>query len=65
MDKGLAEAENGYCGGSDVKEKTSLTQSSSIAGVSLWRFLDELRSRNVVLKYSLADAQSGNRQDTQ
>ena len=29
-----------------------------IAGVSLWKFLDELRKRNILLKYSLADAQS-------
>ena len=41
-----------------VKEKTSLAQSASIAGVSLWRFLDELRTRNAMLKYSIADAQS-------
>ena len=41
-----------------VKDKTSLSKSVEIAGVSLWRFLDELRNRNVVLKYSLADTQS-------
>lgn len=29
-----------------------------VAGVSLWRFLDELRKRNVALKYSMGDAES-------
>lgn len=58
VDKGLAEARMDIAVDQYVKEKKSLTQSSSIAGVSLWRFLDELRSRNVVLKYTIADAQS-------
>ena len=30
-----------------VKEESSLSQSASVAGVSLWKFLDELRRRNV------------------
>jgi hypothetical protein len=29
-----------------------------IAGMSLWKFLDELRKRNVTLKYSIADAEA-------
>ena len=41
-----------------VKGKTSLTKSAEISGVSLWSFLDELRKRNVALKYSLADAEA-------
>ncbi len=41
-----------------VKEKMSLEQASALAGVSLWKFLDELRKRNVALKYSMADAES-------
>ena len=41
-----------------AKDLTSLGQSATIAGVSLWRFLDELRNRNVALKYSMADAES-------
>jgi predicted HTH domain antitoxin len=39
-----------------VKEKKSLGQSSKIAGVSLWKFLDELHKRNIALKYSIAVA---------
>lgn len=56
--KGLAEAKMDIAVDQYVKEKTSLAQSSELAGVSLWRFLDELRRRNIVLKYSIADAQS-------
>ena len=58
MDKGLTEARIDIAVDKYVKEKTSLEQSSKIAGVSLWKFLDELRRRNVSLKYSIADAQS-------
>jgi len=58
LDKGLGEAKMDIAVDQYVKEKTSLAQSASIAGVSLWRFLDELRTRNAMLKYSIADAQS-------
>ena len=58
VDKGLAEAKMDIAVDRYVKEKTSLEQSCTIAGVSLWRFLDELRQRNVALKYSMADAES-------
>ncbi len=58
VDKGLLETKMDIAVDMYVKDKTSLNKSADIAGVSLWRFLDELRNRNVVLKYSLADAQS-------
>ena len=58
LDKGLAEAKMDIAVDSYIKEKTSLEQSSSIGGVSLWKFLDELRRRNVALKYSIADAEA-------
>jgi predicted HTH domain antitoxin len=58
VDKGLADAKMDIAVERYVKERTSLEQSSSVAGVSLWRFLDELRQRNVSLKYSTADAES-------
>lgn len=58
VDKGLAEAKMDIAVDRYIKEKTSLEQSSTIAGVSLWKFLDELRRRNVALKYSMADAES-------
>ncbi|MCL4519183.1 MAG: UPF0175 family protein [Thaumarchaeota archaeon] len=58
LSKGLAEAKMDIAVDRYVKEKTSLAQSANIAGVSLWTFLDELRTRNVMLKYSISDAQS-------
>lgn len=58
LSKGLAEAKMDIAVDRYVKEKTSLAQSANIAGVSLWKFIDELRTRNVMLKYSISDAQS-------
>lgn len=56
--KGLAEARMDIAVDKYVKGQVSLEQSSGVAGVSLWKFLDELRLRNVALKYSMADAES-------
>jgi len=56
--KGLAEAKMDIAVERYVKERTSLEQSSAVAGVSLWKFLDELRQRKVGLKYSTADAEA-------
>jgi len=36
--------------------KVSIGTATEIAGTSTWRFLDELRKRNVMLDYDLADA---------
>ena len=58
VDKGLTEARIDIAVDRYVKETASLEQASSIAAISLWRFLDELRRRNVALKYSMADAES-------
>lgn len=58
VDRGLSEARLDIAVDRYVKEKVSLEQASKIAGVSLWRFLDELRTRNVALKYSAADAEA-------
>ncbi len=58
VDRGVGEAKMDIAVDRYVKEKSSLEQSSGIAGVSLWRFLDELRRRNVALKYSMADAEA-------
>jgi predicted HTH domain antitoxin len=58
LDKGLAEVKMEIAVESYVKGKTSLEKSAEIAGVSLWAFLDELRKRNVSLKYSVADAEN-------
>jgi predicted HTH domain antitoxin len=58
VDRGLSEARLDIAVDRYVKEKASLEQASVIAGVSLWRFLDELRTRSVALRYSEADAES-------
>ena len=58
VDKGVAEAKMDIAVDRYVKEKSSLEGSSAVAGVSLWRFLDELRQRKVALKYSMADAEA-------
>ena len=58
VDRGVGEAKMDIAVDRYVKEKSSFEQSSAIAGVSLWRFLDELRQRNVGLKYSMADAEA-------
>ncbi len=58
VDRGVADAKMDIAVDRYVKEKSSLDQSSAIAGVSLWRFLDELRQRKVALKYSMADAEA-------
>ena len=56
--KGLSEAKMDIAVDRYVKEKASLEKASSLADVSLWKFLDELRGRNVALKYSMADAEA-------
>ena len=58
LNKGLTEVKMDIAVESYIKEKTSLEQSARIAGVSLWKFLDELRRRNVSLKYSIADSEA-------
>lgn len=58
LDKGLVEVKMEIAVENYIKGKTSLEKSSEIAGVSLWSFLDELRKRNVSLKYSIADAEN-------
>lgn len=58
IDKGLAETKMDIAVDRYVKERASLGKASEIAGVSLWEFLDELRRRNVGLKYSIADAEA-------
>ena len=58
VDRGLSEARLDIAIERYAREKVSLDQASVIAGVSLWRLLDELRTRNVTLKYSQADAEA-------
>lgn len=57
LDKGLAEVKTDIAVEAYVKGKASLERSAEMSGSSLWDFLDELRNRNVALKYSIADAE--------
>lgn len=56
MLKGLEELKLDMATESYAKGKTSLERSSKIAGVSIWRFLDELSDRKIGLRYKLEDA---------
>jgi len=57
MLKGLEEFKIELGVDSYVKGRTSLEKSSRIAGVSIWRFLDELTNRKVGMRYRLEDAE--------
>jgi len=57
MFKGLEEVKLDIGVDSYVKGKTSLEKSSQLAGVSIWRFLDELTNRKIGIRYKLEDAQ--------
>jgi predicted HTH domain antitoxin len=58
VDKGFTEKTMDTAVDRYVNDMASLGRSATLAGVSFWRFLDELRRRNVSLKYSMADAES-------
>ena len=58
VDAGISDTKMDIAVDEYVKEKKSLGQASKIAGVSLWKFLDELHKRNIALKYSIADAEA-------
>lgn len=40
-----------------IKGRASLEKASAVAGVSLWRFLEELTNRKIGIRYKLEDAQ--------
>jgi predicted HTH domain antitoxin len=40
-----------------VDDKVSLGSAAAFAGVSIWEMIDELKRRNVGLKYKIVDAQ--------
>jgi predicted HTH domain antitoxin len=58
VNRGLGEARMDIAVERYVKGEVSVEHASVIAGVSLWKFLDELRNRNVMLKYSAEDAEA-------
>lgn len=40
-----------------IDEKISLGKAAELAGVSIWEMLDELKRRNIALKYKISDAE--------
>jgi len=40
-----------------MDEKVSLDKASEIADISIWEMLDEMKKRNIPLKYRLSDAE--------
>ena len=56
--RGVAKAKVDIAVRGYVNDELSLERSSASAGVSLWKFLDELRLRKVALKYSMGDAEA-------
>ena len=41
-----------------LNEKISMGKAANIAGISIWQMLDELKKRNITLKYKISEAQS-------
>ena len=41
-----------------LNEKISMGKAAKIAGISIWEMLDELKKRNITLKYKISEAQS-------
>ena len=40
-----------------LNEKISMGRAAKIAGISIWEMLDELKKRNITLKYKISEAQ--------
>ena len=40
-----------------LSDKISMGKASEIAGISIWEMLDELKKRNITLKYKLSEAE--------
>jgi predicted HTH domain antitoxin len=41
-----------------INDKISMGKAAELAGVSIWEMIDELKKRNVALKYKISEAQS-------
>jgi predicted HTH domain antitoxin len=57
LSRGLTEEKLDLAVDSYMKGKTSLGKSAEAAGVSMYRFLDELRNRRTGLRYRVEDAE--------
>lgn len=41
-----------------INDKISMGKAAELAGVSIWEMMDELKKRNIALKYKISEAQS-------
>ena len=55
--KSIAQEKLDYAINQYLDDKISLGKSSEIAGISIWEMLDELRKRNITLKYKISEAE--------
>ena len=55
--KGIAQEKLEYALKEYLNEKISLGKASKIAGRSIWEMLDELKKRNITLKYKISEAE--------
>ena len=57
LTKGLEEVRLDLALDRYTKGRASLERAGELAGVSLWRLLEELRQRRIALRYTLEDAE--------
>ncbi|MBD3255484.1 MAG: hypothetical protein GF383_10345 [Candidatus Lokiarchaeota archaeon] len=55
--KSIAQEKLDYALNEYLKDKVSLGRAAELAGISIWEMLDELKKRNITLRYKLSEAE--------
>ena len=55
--KSVAQEKFDYALKEYIDDKISLGKAAEIAGISIWEMLDELKKRNITLKYKISEAE--------
>ena len=55
--KSVAQEKLDYALKQYLDDKISLGKAAEIAGISIWEMLDELKKRNITLKYKISEAE--------
>ncbi len=55
--KSIAQEKLEYALKDYIDEKISLGKAAEIAGISIWQIIDELKKRNIALKYRISEAE--------
>ena len=55
--KSIAQEKLDYALKEYLNDKISLGKASEIAGISIWQMLDELKKKNITLKYKISEAE--------